>query len=222
MAIHYTDPQKDVPPGVNFLDAEQARVWVEACEVGKPWREPMRRRFTGIVSALPSGAKVLELGFGPGYLAESVLESCPQVESYTLLDFSEHMLELSKERLSGFKAARFIKADFKTQNWYRELDPPYTSVLAMQAIHEIRHKRHVPAFYGVIRGLLGADGLLAVCDGTPRDAGVLWQASLHMTAEEQLEAFAAAGFSEIGLDQEIGSMILVTGRAPGWRVGAIS
>lgn len=213
MAIHYTDPQLDVPPGVNFLDAEQARVWVEACELDKPWREPMRRLFAEIVSALPSGAKVLELGSGPGYLAEYVLEHCPHVESYTLLDFSEHMLELSQERLSRFNAARFVKADFKTQNWYQELKPPYNSILAMQSIHEIRHKRHAPDFYTVIRRLLGTDGLLAVCDSTPRDTSVLWQTSLCMNVDEQLEAFAAAGFSEIRLEQEIGSMILVTGRA---------
>jgi SAM-dependent methyltransferase len=220
MPIHYTDPHIDVPPGVNFLDAEQARAWVAACEDGKPWRDPMRRRFTELVSALSSGVKVLELGSGPGYLAESVLENCPNVESYTLLDFSEHMLELSKERLSRFRAARFVKVDFKTQNWHQELNPPYTSVLAMQAVHEIRHKRYASGFYGVIWSLLEADGLLAVCDGTPRDASVLWQTSLHMTIDEQLEAFAAAGLSGIRLEQEIGSMILVTGRAAKQRTGA--
>lgn len=213
MPIRYTDPQLDVPPGVDFLDAEQVRAWVSACEVDKPWRNPMRRRFADLVGTLPPGARVLELGSGPGYLAESVLESRPNLESYTLLDFSEHMLKLSRERLTRFDAVRFVRADFKTADWYRELSPPYTAVLAMQAVHEIRHKRHVPGLYGQIRDLLEPHGLLAVCDGTPRDMTVLWQASLCMTVDEQLDAFASAGFTEMRLEEENGTMIFVTARA---------
>ena len=34
------------------------------------------------------GARVLELGSGPGFLAERVLERCPQLGTYTLVDFS--------------------------------------------------------------------------------------------------------------------------------------
>lgn len=214
MPIHYIDPRLDVPPGVDFLDAEQTHAWVSACEVDKPWRDPMRRRFADLVSALPPGARVLEIGAGPGYLAEMVLESCPHLGSYTLLDFSKHMLELSRKRLAGFAAAKFVNADFKKQDWHRELAPPYTAVLAMQAVHEVRHKRHAPALYAQIKTLLKANGLLAVCDGTPRDNTVLWQVSLCMTVDEQLAAFASAGFSDVRLEEEIGSMILVTGRAP--------
>lgn len=221
MPNHYTDPRIDVPPGVDFLDAEQVRAWVSACEVDKPWRDPMRRRFADLVGALPSGARVLELGSGPGYLAESVLESCPNLESYTLLDVSEHMLELSRERLTRFEGARFVQADFKTADWYQELSPPYAAVLAMQAVHEIRHKRHVPGLYGQIRDLLEPDGLLAVCDGRPRDTTVLWQVSLCMTVDEQIDAFASAGFTGMRLEEELRVMILVTGRASTLRGGPI-
>jgi SAM-dependent methyltransferase len=213
MPICYTDPQADVPPGVDFLDAEQVRAWVSACETDKPWRDPVRRRFADQVRALPPGANVLELGSGPGYLAQSVLESCPNLESYTLLDFSEHMLALSRERLARFEAARFVKADFKSADWRQDCSPPYAAVLAMQAVHEVRHKRHVPGLYRQIRDLLEPHGLLAVCDGTPRDGSVLWQVSLCMTVDEQLDAFAWAGFTQMKVEEEIGAMIFVTGRA---------
>ena len=213
MPIRYTDSRIDVPPGVDFLDAEQVRAWVSSCEVDKPWRGPMRRRFADYVGALRPGARVLELGSGPGYLAESILESCPNVESYTLLDFSEHMLALSRERLARFETARFLKTDFKAADWYHALSPPYTAVLAMQAVHEIRHKRHAPGLYSRIRDVLEPGGLLAVCDGTPRDSTALWQVSLCMTVDEQLDALASAGFTEIRLEKEIAAMIFVTGRA---------
>lgn len=210
--IHYANPEADVPPGVDFLDAGQARAWVSACERDKPWRVPMRLRFSELLGGLPQGASVLELGSGPGLLAECVLERCPNVERYTLLDFSELMLDLSRERLARFGAARFVQADFKTPDWTRALDPPYSAVIAMQAVHEIRHKRHVPVLYRQIRDLLAPGGLVAVCDGTPGDAPDLRKMSLHMTADEQLHALAAAGFSDATLDSAIGAMILVTAR----------
>jgi SAM-dependent methyltransferase len=212
--IHYTDPADDVPPGVDFLDAEHVQAWVLACEVDKPWRDPMRKRFVDLVGTLPPGAKVLELGSGPGYLARSVLESCPNLESYTLLDFSEHMLELSREHLSKFKAVRFVKADFKIADWCQELAPPYTAVLAMQAVHETRHKRHVPSLYKQVWDMLGPDGLFAVCDGMQRDTTVLWQVSLCMTVDEQLDALASAGFTETRVEEHPGAMIFVTALAP--------
>lgn len=65
MPIQYADPHIDVPPGVNFLDFKQARAWVAACEIDKPWCDRMRQRFVDLVGTLPSGAKVLELGSGP-------------------------------------------------------------------------------------------------------------------------------------------------------------
>jgi SAM-dependent methyltransferase len=68
-----------------------------ACERDKPWRVPMRQRFAELLGTLPPGASVLELGSGPGYLAECVLDRCRSVETYTLLDFSEGMLGISRE-----------------------------------------------------------------------------------------------------------------------------
>ena len=211
MPIRYSDPRLDVPPGVDFLDAEQVRAWVSACEVDKPWRELMRRRFVDLARALPPGATVLELGAGPGYLAQAVLECCPDLESYTLLDFSDHMLQSSRTRLARFGAARFVQADFKTAGWNRGLLPAYTAVFAMQAVHEVRHKRHVPGLYSQIRNVLEPGGLLAVCDGTPRDAAVLWQVSLCMTADEQIHALASAGFTDVRVEERLGAMILVIG-----------
>jgi SAM-dependent methyltransferase len=130
--IDYTDPNADVPPGVDFLDAEHVREWVAACEVDKPWRVPMRIRFAELVAGLPPGSRVLELGSGPGLLAEGILERCANLASYTLLDFSDHMLGLSRDRLERFSVTQFIKANFRAADWTEALSPPYTAVIAMR------------------------------------------------------------------------------------------
>jgi ubiquinone/menaquinone biosynthesis C-methylase UbiE len=210
--IHYPDPSADVPPGVDFLDAAQVHTWVAACEVDKPWRRPMRIRFAELVATLPPRSRVLELGSGPGLLAECILDRCPNVASYTLLDFSEHMLSLSRDRLKRFAVAEFINANFKAPDWTDALNPPYAAAIAMQSVHEIRHKRHVPALYQQVRQVLSPGGMIAVCDGTPGESPVLWRRSLCLTLEEQLDALAAAGVAGAVLDRASGSMVLVVGR----------
>ena len=215
MPIQYTDPNADVPPGVDFLDAEQARSWVAACELDKPWRVPMRLRFAELIAALPPNTRVLELGSGPGLLAECILEHSANIASYTLLDFSEHMRRLSSDRVSRFSQTQFVNANFRSPDWIQALEPPYSAVVAMQAVHEIRHKRHVPGLYRQLRQVLSPGGMVAVCDGTPRDAGLLWHQSLFLTRDEQLNALAAAGFTDVRLDKAIGNTILVVGRVSG-------
>ncbi len=212
MPIHYTDASLDVPPGVDFLDAEEARAWVEDCEVDKPWRVPMRARFAGLIAALGPGVRVLELGSGPGYLAEVVLGKCSNVAGYTLLDFSEHMLERSRERLAGFEAARHVQADFKRADWMLGLDAPFDAVIAMQAVHEIRHKRHVPELYRQVHDLLVPGGLVAICDGVPGEAPDLVRSNLYMRVDEQLAAFTSAGFKDARHEDSMGRLAFATAR----------
>ena len=54
---------------------------------------------------------IVELGLGPGYLAERLLQHIPQV-TYEGLDFSTPMLELAATRLAAHRSRlRFTQAD---------------------------------------------------------------------------------------------------------------
>ena len=214
MPIVYTDPNTDVPPGVDFLDVAQTDAWVAACERDKPWRIPVRECFVELVSGLADGARILEIGSGPGLLAEAIVDRCANLESYTLLDFSPRMLELSRQRLLRFPNVSFAEENFRNRNWHVNLPRNFTAILAMQSVHEIRHKRHVPGLYREFAQLLAPGGLLAVSDGKPGDRSVLFRVNLNMTAEEQLEAFASAGFPDARVVQDFGNQILVAARAP--------
>ncbi|HVJ16613.1 MAG TPA: class I SAM-dependent methyltransferase [Polyangiaceae bacterium] len=210
-AINYTDPDADVPSPIDLRREEDARAWVEQADKDRPWRSVLRLRFAELIRALPAGVNVLELGSGPGLLAECILERCSNVTSYTLFDFSAPMLSMSRARLQKFECARFVDGDFKSANWANALQPPYSAVVAMQSVHEIRHKRHVPGLYREVRQLLAPGGMLMVCDGVPRDTSLRWT-SLCMTPEEQFAAFAGAGFTDIALDCAIEQKVLVTGK----------
>jgi SAM-dependent methyltransferase len=211
--IHYDDPEADVLSPIDFRSEADAHAWVAAADRDRPWRDPLRLRFAELIGSLPSGSSVLELGSGPGLLAECILERCNTITSYTLLDFSEPMLSMSRTRLARFSSARFVNGDFKSSGWAAALDRRYSAVIAMQSVHEIRHKRHVPRLYRDISTLLPSGGRLMVCDGVPRDASLRWTC-LNMTPEEQVAAFTEAGFVDVVIDRRIEQMVLVTGRHP--------
>jgi ubiquinone/menaquinone biosynthesis C-methylase UbiE len=209
--VAYSNPDEDVPSPIDLRTEEDAHAWANAAESARPWRAGLRHRIAEIVSELPHNARVLELGSGPGFLAECVLDQCPNVTSYTLFDFSEPMLSMSRARLARFPAAQFIHGDFKSADWFASLQAPYSAVLAMQAVHEIRHKRHAPLLYRQVRSVLAPGGQLLVCDHIPKDSSLRWT-SLHMTAQEQLDALTTAGFHDARIDQTIERMVLAVGR----------
>mgnify|MGYP000069364254 CR=1 FL=1 len=66
-----------------------------------------------ILKHAPEG-HILELGAGPGYLAEHLIRHCPDIQ-YTAFDFSDAMHALAKRKLmpSELERCRFITGDFK-------------------------------------------------------------------------------------------------------------
>jgi cyclopropane fatty-acyl-phospholipid synthase-like methyltransferase len=172
--------------------------------VKRPWREQLFQR---IVQELPKGnTTVLELGSGPGFLGERVLKHNSEVR-YIALDFSTAMHDLAKERL-GRLADRvtFVVADFTQTGWYREL-PSCDAVVSMQAVHELRHKRHAPGFYAMIRELLRPGGVFLMCDHFVGEGGMS-DPDLYMTPEEQEAALEAGGFADPALLLKFDGLIL--------------
>src|SRR4051812_24575069 len=79
----------------------------------RPWRAGIREAIAALLQASnPVPRRVLELGAGPGLLAEAILRVCT-LDNYTLLDFSPPMLELSRARLAAHRSAAFVCSDFK-------------------------------------------------------------------------------------------------------------
>jgi len=190
------DESEDVPSGIDLRDPADAHAWAREADLKRPWREQLRGAIAETLNAssLPV-RRVLELGPGPGLLAERVLRSCA-VEHYTLLDFSQPMLELSRARVGHHPAATFVLADFKQPGWTRSVEAPFDAVIAMQAVHEIRHKRHILGLYRQIHELLCAGGLLLVCDHVPPDESSR-STALFATEAEQHAALADAGFVRV-------------------------
>jgi len=75
--------EHDVPYGDDWDSAAAVAAWAEAADQKRPWRSQIRDHIAGLVAALPSGVRVLELGSGPGFLASRVMQQCANLETYT-------------------------------------------------------------------------------------------------------------------------------------------
>jgi SAM-dependent methyltransferase len=193
------DAELDVPYGEDFHDAAVAQAWADAAPRKRPWRATIFDHFVSIVgSAAMTSPRVLELGSGPGFLAEQVLGRCPSVGLYTLVDFSEPMLEQSRRRLASRAVrAQFLHVDFKSETWTEQVDGPFDFVLSLQAVHELRHKRHAVRLYTQLRAVLAPGAQVLICDHLPEGAHTPRHRVLYLSQEENLAAFAQAGFSVV-------------------------
>jgi ubiquinone/menaquinone biosynthesis C-methylase UbiE len=132
----------DVPSPIDLRLMSDASEW-EATAMGKrPWRTEFFAKFANELAAMqPTAARVLELGSGPGFLASTVLSQVSDLRM-TLLDFSEAMHALARQRLGAMiDRVEFLVRSFKDPQWFRGLDD-FDAVITNQAVHEMRHKRY--------------------------------------------------------------------------------
>jgi SAM-dependent methyltransferase len=173
--------------------------------------------FDTIAQAIPNRhVKVLELGSGPGFLAERLLQDNRIIE-YVALDFSSAMHTLARVRLGSAERVRFVETDFRREGWTRELTV-FDVVVTVQAVHELRHKRHAPTLYASVRSLLRPDGVFLICDHFVGDGGMT-NGELFMTSEEHVNALKQAGFTEPVLLLKVGGLILFRAAANSISIG---
>jgi cyclopropane fatty-acyl-phospholipid synthase-like methyltransferase len=205
--------EADVPYSEDLQNPSDAKAWVEAADRKRPLRVQIRRAIVDQLRLLAPGSRVLELGSGPGLLAEQVLLHCTAIAKYTLLDFSEPMLEMSRGRVARYPSAEFVNADFRSAGWMQCLTLPYDAIVSMQAVHEVRHKRHVPKLYGQVYGLLAGGGRFLIADRIPED-DLPRSAALFMTEQEQTRALADAGFHDIRVLMSGDALVLCQCKKP--------
>src|SRR3989442_11632437 len=103
---------QDIPSPVDFHSEEAAQAWAKEAEQKLPTRLEFFNFFVAELTA-KQPQTLLELGSGPGFLAEQILPRCPFVQHYALLDFSRPMIETSRKRLDVFaERISFQQVDF--------------------------------------------------------------------------------------------------------------
>src|SRR5690349_9108197 len=186
---------KEVPSDHDFFDPTYVKHWTESITRYRPERRELFKAFAAEIRKIKKNKLcVLELGSGPGFLAEVLLEDS-RISRYVLIDFSPQMLDLSRQRLERFNEKTiFFQRDFKKPEWTEEIAGSCDVIVSLQAVHELRHASRIPRLYAQLYQLLGPGGIILICDhvnsphpGDPRSAH-------FMTVAEHLKSFKEAGF----------------------------
>jgi ubiquinone/menaquinone biosynthesis C-methylase UbiE len=177
------------------------------------YKTPMAKRFFDYYVELMKTNRsdpchILELGSGPGFLAQHLLSQLDHIE-YTAFDFSEVMHQLAQEKLNSSEQSRvkYFVGNFKEPNWQNALDRKYDFIIIHQALHELRHKQYAANFHKIVRTLLNPDGIYLVCDHLCAPHA-MQNNQLYMNKQEHLDAFSQASFQEIKMPLEIEGLCL--------------
>ena len=181
----------DVPSPIDLRLMEDARPWAETAMARRPVRSEIFDAFARAIGR--DGCRVLELGSGPGFLADHLLQALPRLD-YVALDFSPAMHLLATERL-GDRAARvtFIERSFRDPAWVEGLGA-FDVIVTNQAVHELRHKDHAPTLHAQARSLLAPGGCYLMCDHYLGGDG-LSNDQMYMSVDGQHDALLRGGFA---------------------------
>ena len=114
--------------------------------------------FVGILSCLPDGARVLDVGAGPGHLAREFYKRNPDSGlQFVLLDASVELLKIAESRLPSRRVAT-VHGSFNGPDWAHGLGD-FDAVVSNNALFHVRPEK-LDAFYESSYGLLRRDGLL--------------------------------------------------------------
>jgi SAM-dependent methyltransferase len=186
---------KEVPSDHDFFDPAYVKHWTESISRYRPERKRLFEAFAAEAARITKAPlSVFELGCGPGFLAEALLQNC-RIARYTLIDFSPEMLELSRSRLARFKERTvFFQLDFKKNNWTAALPADFDLVVSLQAVHELRHASRIPKLYAQLFNLLVPGGSLLICGHVNSSSPSAHRAAHFMTVKEHLATFQEVGF----------------------------
>ena len=203
-------PDEDVPSPIDFHDPAQVRAWIADTVVRRPYRPKFFGALAEALNAFaPGPLRLLELGSGPGHLAEHVLANC-RVAHYAALDFSAAMHDAARERLASWlDRVALLERDFRDAGWAKGLED-FDAVLTMQAAHETRHKRHLKPLLSRAAGTLRAGGVMLYCDHYV-EAGTDKNPALYAERDEQPAILADVGFRHVARLHEEGGMALYRG-----------
>ncbi|NNP75588.1 methyltransferase type 11 [Acinetobacter sp. Ac_3412] len=200
---------QDVASPIDLRNFADALEWQETANIKRPWRKDFFEYYANLIRQHVSEQyQVLELGSGPGFLAQHLLSQLTNIE-YTAFDFSEAMHQLAQEKLNTTERARatYIVGSFKAADWQNTFSQKYDLIIIHQALHELRHKCYATDFHKIVKTLLKPQGHYLVCDHLCA-AHAMQNDQLYMTKQEHLDALEQASFTQIKMPLEIEGLCL--------------
>lgn len=178
-----------------FHSREFARGWAERFS---PTPERMRLFeliHSQLKEVIPDGGRIIELGIGPAYLAEYLLERMQSV-SYIGIDFSSPMLEIANERLNAHSSrVTYLQADLVNDTWEESAFAPVDAIVSTWALHDLGSPENVCKVYQRSYDALRNGGLLLNGDFVKPDGAPQEFEGGRFHVVEHFELLNEVGFS---------------------------
>ena len=143
-----------------FHDREYVQGWADRFTATPGRLQLFEEMAAALVGRTRSQGRIVELGLGPGFLAEFLLERFPEVD-YVGLDFSAPMIEIARRRLSAHDSRMsYVQADLVREDWAAKIPGSTDAIVSTWALHDLGSQENVQHVYEQCRYVLGQGGIL--------------------------------------------------------------
>lgn len=144
----------------HFHDNEYVTEWADRFVPSPSRLELFNLIFSELASQIPSNGCVVELGIGPGYLADHLLRRMPDIQ-YWGVDFSMPMLNMAQERLKQHSSrVSLVQADLVKDRWWTDISPLAHAFVSTWALHDLGSQENTQLVYHNCRQVLQDGGIL--------------------------------------------------------------
>jgi SAM-dependent methyltransferase len=160
-------------------------------------------------SRIPPDGRVVELGIGPGYLADHLLNAMPAIQ-YFGVDFSTPMLDIARQRLAPHSTrVTCVQADLVKDDWWADIPTQVNAIVSTWALHDLGNQENVEAVYKDCAHVLRTGGLLLNGDFIKPDKTIYEYEPGRFGITKHIEMLRRVGFASadclVMLEEEITS-----------------
>ncbi|MCP4040360.1 MAG: class I SAM-dependent methyltransferase [Gammaproteobacteria bacterium] len=160
-------------------------------------------------SHIPPNGCVVELGIGPGYLADHLLKKMPYIQ-YCGIDFSTPMLDIARQRLEHYSArVVYVQADLVKDSWWTGIPTPVNSIVSSWALHDLGNRENIEGVYRNCALVLQGGGMLLNGDFIKPDKAIYEYEPGRFEIANHIEILRRVGFTNaeclVVLEEEIES-----------------
>ena len=179
-----------------FHDREFAAGWADRFVPTPERLELFDLILSQLRSQTPSSDRVVELGIGPGYLADHLLKAMPEVHYYGV-DFSGPMLDIARQRLRPYSGRiAYVQADLVKDDWWSALPTPVGAIVSSWTLHDLGSQDNVELVYKSCAGVLREGGILLNGDFIKPDEAIFEYEPGRFEIARHIELMRTAGFEQ--------------------------
>ena len=146
---------------------------------------------------VPSDGNIVEMGIGPGYLADHLLRAMPDIK-YFGVDFSEPMLDIALQRLAQHsQRVAYIQADLVKDRWWKDIPVPVNAIVSTWALHDLGSQENVETVYRGCSQTLINNGLLLNGDFIKPDEAIHEYEPGRFEIARHIEMLQRVGFKNV-------------------------